>query len=54
LSFWIVLGVRHQHANSRHWLGLLRARRKRPRHNGAAEKRNEMPSFKLVELHWIP
>jgi len=34
--------------------GLLRARRERPRNRRAAEKRDELASFQLIELHSIP
>jgi hypothetical protein len=40
-------------ANHRH-RRLLRARRKRPRRRRAAEQRDELASFSLIELHLIP
>src|SRR5262249_14783194 len=42
LSFGIVLGVEHQHADPPHVLGLLRARHERPRCRCAADKRDEL------------
>jgi hypothetical protein len=33
---------------------LLRARRERPRHCRAAEQRDELAAFQLIELHSIP
>ena len=42
LFFRIVLGLEHQHADAPHPLPLLRARRERPRHRRAAEKRDEL------------
>src|SRR5262249_28524559 len=42
LSFGIVLGVEHQHADPPHVLGLLRARHERPRYRCAADKRDEL------------
>jgi hypothetical protein len=38
LPFRVVLGVRHQHTDPLHPLGLLRAYRKRPRSHRTAEK----------------
>jgi hypothetical protein len=43
VSFLIVGGQIHEHANPFHPLRLLRARRARPRHR-AAEKRDELAS----------
>src|SRR3974390_1884878 len=40
LSFWIVRGCVHKHADPLHAFGLLRARDKRPRRR-AAEQRDE-------------
>ena len=37
LTLWIVRGRVHQHADAPHPLGLLRARRERPRRRRAAE-----------------
>jgi hypothetical protein len=42
-----------QDADTRNTPGLLRARRERPRHR-AAEKRDELASFQLIELHSVP
>jgi hypothetical protein len=42
LHFWIVLGKAPQYADAPHLLGLLRARRDRPRHRRAAEQRDEL------------
>jgi hypothetical protein len=36
-----------------HPLGLLRARRGRPRRSRAAEQRDELASFQLIELHSV-
>ena len=33
--------------------GLLRARRQRQRSSGAAEQRDELASFQLIELHTL-
>jgi hypothetical protein len=50
LKFWIVRGCRKEHADAPHPLGLLRTRRERP-HSRAAEQRDEIASFQLIELH---
>ena len=42
LYFRVALGKPHQHANTLHPVGLLRARRQRPRRR-AAEQRDELP-----------
>jgi hypothetical protein len=42
LSFGIVLGVEHQHADPPHPIGLLCVRRQRPRSRRAAEERDEL------------
>ena len=42
LTFRIVRGCGHEHADAPHPLGLLRARRERPRGRRAAEKRDEL------------
>src|SRR5262245_10105550 len=42
LSFGIVCGQRHQHANTSHPLGLLRPRRERPRRRCATKQRYEL------------
>jgi hypothetical protein len=45
LSFWITLGICHQHADAPHSLGLLRPRRERPRsRRGAAEQGYQLAS----------
>ena len=49
LRFRIVRGRAHEHADAPHPLGLLRARRERPRGRRAAEKRDE-----LAPLHVRP
>jgi hypothetical protein len=36
-----------------HGAGLLRARRERPRSRGSTEKRDELATFQLVEVHSI-
>src|SRR5262245_52354361 len=43
LSFSIVFGVKHQHANPPHAPRLLRARRERPRNCRATNKSEELP-----------
>src|SRR5262245_2168799 len=48
LNFRVSLGPRHQHTDPPHPIGLLRARRERPRHRHAAEQRDE-----LAPLHSI-
>ena len=48
LSFRVALGEGHQHADAPHAIGLLRARRERPRSRRAAEQRDE-----LAALHSI-
>jgi hypothetical protein len=42
-----------QHADAVHPLWLLRPRRERPRRR-AAEQRDELAPFQLIELHYIP
>jgi hypothetical protein len=42
LPFWIADSQVHEHANAPHPLGLLRARRERPRGHCAAEQRDEI------------
>ena len=42
LSFPVALGIAHQHADPPHALGLLRARRERPRSCRAPEERDEV------------
>ena len=41
----------HEHADAPHALALLRACRERPHGRRAAEKRNELASFQLIEWH---
>src|SRR5262249_8577366 len=41
LTFRIILGVEHQHADASHALALLGARRQRPRRRRTAEQRDE-------------
>jgi hypothetical protein len=42
------------YADTPHPLGLLRTRRERPRERRAAEKRDEVAPFQLIELHFDP
>src|SRR5258708_15190996 len=49
LHLRVVRGERHEHAHAPHGLALLRARRERPRHRRAAEKRDE-----LAPSHCLP
>ena len=42
-----------QHADPPYRAGLLRARRDRPR-SRAAEQRDELAAFQLIELHLVP
>src|SRR5262249_27900611 len=42
LSFRIVCGRAHEHANAAHPLALLRPRRERPRRRRAAQQRDEL------------
>src|SRR6266480_1662976 len=48
LCFWIVLGNRHQDPDPAHLIGLLRARRERPRGSRAAEQRDEVASLHSI------
>jgi hypothetical protein len=48
-----VLGMEHQHADTPHPIRLLRARRERPRHSRAAQKRDELAPSE-VEHGLIP
>src|SRR5262245_20974853 len=52
-SFRIALRPAHQHADLPHPLGLLRARRERPR-SRAAEQRDELAPLQVIELHSVP
>ena len=54
LSFRIVRGQIHEHADAPHPLRLLRARRQRPRSCRTAEQRDEVTAFQLIELHPLP
>ena len=54
LSFWIVRGCVHKHADPPHAFGLLRACRKRPSGRGTAQERDELAPFQLTELHFMP
>jgi hypothetical protein len=54
LSFRIIRSRVHEHADAPHPLRLLRARRERPRHRRAAEQRDEVAAFQLIEVHLIP
>jgi hypothetical protein len=49
----IVRRARQKHSDLSHPLGLLRARRKRPC-SCAAEQRDEVAPFQLIELHSVP
>jgi hypothetical protein len=40
--------MRYEHANAPHPIGLLRARRERPRPHRAADKRDEFASFHSI------
>jgi len=53
LSFRIVLGVEHQHADPPHALAPLRARRERPR-GSAADERDELAPFQRFKWHPSP
>src|SRR5262249_6161337 len=53
LSFGIVIGLRHQHANPPHPARLLRERRERPRRR-AAEQSDKVAPLQLIELHLLP
>src|SRR5262249_4952767 len=45
LSFRIVCGRAHEHANAAHPLALLRPRRERPRRRRAAQQRDELAAL---------
>src|SRR5262245_18783022 len=53
LSFRVV-GDAHQHADPPHPLALLPPRRERPSSRRAAEQRDELAAFQLIELHSVP
>src|SRR5262249_20750351 len=48
LHFRIVRGQAHEDANASHSLGLLRARRQRPRSRRAAEQRDEVAALHSI------
>jgi hypothetical protein len=48
LCLRIVLGEAHQHADPPHSVGLLCARRERPRCGSAAEQRDELAAFHSI------
>src|SRR5262249_42017626 len=52
--FRIVLGQGRQHGDPANSVGLLRAGGQRPRGRRAAEKRDELAPFYLIELHPVP
>src|SRR5262249_52386055 len=52
-AFRIVRGGAHEHADAPHPLALLRARRERPC-GSAADERDELAAFQLIELHSFP
>src|SRR4029077_17687045 len=54
LKFRIVRGYGQEYADAPHRLRLLRARSQWPRRRRAAEQRDELASFQLIELHSIP
>jgi hypothetical protein len=54
LPLRIVRGGGQEQANAPHPIGLLRARRKWPRRCRAAEQRDELAPFQLIELHPLP
>jgi hypothetical protein len=53
LGFQIVFREIHEQADAPYPSGLLSARRERPR-GRAAEQRNQLASFQLIELHSVP
>src|SRR5262249_51265847 len=53
LIFRIVRGCGQENTDAPHTLALLPARRERPRRR-AAEKRNELAPFELIQLHPLP
>jgi len=54
LFFRIIGGKIHKDADPSHALALLRTRREWPDGYTGAEKRDELPSFELIELHPLP
>ena len=54
LSFRIVCGQVHKHADAPHPLALLRTRRERPRSRRATKQCDELAAFHLIELHSMP
>src|SRR5262252_2627553 len=54
LTFWVALREHTQKSDARHPAGLLRPRRERPRGRRAAEQRDELAPFQLIELHSVP
>ena len=48
------LGIAHESQFQGLGLSLLRARRERPRRRGAAEQRDEIATFQLIEWHSAP
>jgi hypothetical protein len=55
LAKWIVVrGSSADVSDARELARLLRARRERPDGGGAAEQRDEIAAFQLIELHSIP
>ena len=53
LCHQVALCVAHEHADAPQLAGLLRARRERPRRS-AAEQRDELAAFQMVDLHSVP
>jgi hypothetical protein len=51
---YCVISDTHEHADTPHALWLLRARRERPCDRRAADERDELAAFQLIELHSIP
>jgi hypothetical protein len=54
LTFRIVGRQGQQHADPPHPVALLRPRRERPCRRRAAEQRDELAAFYLIELHFGP
>jgi hypothetical protein len=53
LRVQVALSISHQHTDPPHPFGLLRTRCERPS-RGAAEQRDELAPFQLIELHSVP